>query len=322
MITPPKLQKGSYYKNRGIVKWNNELGSYAVGNRLNFVIPYYITDQLFSQAIESYESGGLLFFELLKSPARTLVVKEGYKLTNISKNPWNEFIPDREEVMKIISNRARKRKLFLPAFYHIHPVSYVKANIQYDFYTQAGPSQEDLASSYFTYPFLLDGKLAIPELVVCKHPLKNWLFIGYYDYIRLDAIDIQRNYLQQELGLGLINGLKPTFRSINNKLKNMDPFLLAGLLLFGYSTIKNNQPQIQSYFDNVKEIINAELNLKVMETQLATVKPVPYYSITNYGLGCIIYLPGKGHYKKISSLTSKYRVTTKFLKEVKKYIYR
>ena len=133
MVSYRKLPKGSTYKNRGIIKWNSELGSYVVGNRLNFVLPHPIIDKLYSLAVRHSESGGLLFFKLSKSPPRTLVAEDILEINNASLNPWSEFLPDREQVTGHLLERGQKRNLFLPAFFHIHPVKDEYANIQYDF---------------------------------------------------------------------------------------------------------------------------------------------------------------------------------------------
>jgi hypothetical protein len=297
-----KLPKGSTYINRGIVKWDNEQGCFVVGNRLNFVIPKDITERLYSSALGYYESGGLLFFELLKTPPRTLVVKELLKVKNIS------------------SNRARKRKLFLPAFYHIHPVSREYSNIQRDFYRQAGPSQNDIACTFYTYPYLKDGKLSLPEFVICRHPTENWMFFGYYDSIRLEAIDVQRNFFQQELGLELIKGTAPSIHSFKKELKNMDALTLVGGAMLCYFGYKAFEPQIQKMMNDLGDLVSAELNLKLIETQTAAYSQVPLYSIVRPGGGCLVTLPRKGYQKRITTSASQPRVLKKLFREIKKLL--
>lgn len=318
--TKKKLQKGSTYKNRGIIKWNQEQGFYVVGSRLNFVLPKNITDQLFSWTRWPSESGGLIFFELIKSPLRTLVAVDIVEISNVSLNPLYEYLPDREQVTKLIIERAQKRRLFLPAFFHIHPVFQEYSNIQRDFYRQAGPSQNDMASTFYTYPYLEDGKLSLPEFVICRHPTAHWIFVGYYDSIRPEVIDVQRNFIQQELGLGLIKETAPSLHSIKKKLKETNPLLIAGGLIFGYFAYKKYEPQIQEFMKNVSDIASAELNLKMIETQVAAFGQVPFYTIAKPGVGCLLTLPGKGYQKKITKATSQSRVTRKAIKELKKLL--
>jgi hypothetical protein len=320
MLNPIKLQKGSTFKNRGIIKWDDEIGSYVVGNRLNFVFPINLSDRLFSQTNSMLESGGLLIFELLPYPPRTLIAKDIIDLNNISTNPQFEFCPDHEEVKKIIFKRSKRKKLFLPAFFHIHPVMKELSNIQHDFYLQAGPSQEDIATTFFSYPFLQDGKLTLPEFILCRHPIHEWIFVGFYDCIRLEAIDIQRNFLQQEHGLRLVKEVAPSIHSLKKRLNKMDLGTMALYALIGYSAYKMLQPQVQQLKENVEELINAEANLRLLETQTAVYDRVPFYTVSRPGEGCVITLPGRGHHKKIIDSTSRPRVLTKVFKEIKKLI--
>jgi hypothetical protein len=287
---------------------------------LNFILPHNITDKLYSLATRSSECGGLIFFELSKSTLRTLIAVEIIEINNISFNMWSEYLPDRNQIIELIIARSLKRKLFLPSLFHIHPVAMQHTNIQHDFYNQTGPSQEDIASSFYAYPYLEDGKLSLPEFVVCKHPNENWIFIGYYDSIRLGAVDVQRNFLQQELGLGLINEITPYLRSAKREIESMDFLTLVGYGIIGYTAYKAFQPQIQSFMNNANEFISAELALKLLETRIAAFGPVPYYSIARPGIGCTINLPQKGHQKKITKSTSKPRVTVKAFKEIKKLL--
>lgn len=320
MISYRKLKKGSTYKARGIIKWNAELGSYVVGNNLNFIIQREILDNLYALAMRYSESGGLLFFELSNSPPRTLVAIDIIEINNISSNPWSEFSPDSVQVTELILERTQKRKLVLPAFFHIHPVKDEYTDIQSDFYMQAGPSEADIASTFWTYPYLQDGKLSLPEFIICKHPSEAWMFVGFYDSIRHRAIEIQKRYLQQELWLSVINKSTPYLKKAKKKINDMSFLEMAGYGALSYIGYKTYEPQIKSAIDKAGDIISAELNLKIVETQMAAFGHVPFYTIARPGQDCFITLPSKGHQKKITKMTSKPRVTSKAIKEFKKLI--
>jgi hypothetical protein len=317
MVSYRKLPKGSTYKSRGIIKKDPELGSYVIGNRLKFIIPHGITDKLYSMVMRHSESGGLLFFILSKSTLRTLVAEDIVEINNVSFNPWSEYLPDREQVTGYLMERGQKRNLFLPAFFHVHPVKDEYANIQYDFYRQAGPSEADMASSFWPYPYLRDGKLSLPEFIVCKHPTEDWMFIGFYDSARCRAIEAQKTFLQQEWCLSAIKEGVPHLRKAKKKFKELSfsekvVYAAAGVVVY-----KVFEPQIKSAMNQLGNLVSAEFNLKIVETQMAAFDHVPFYTIVRYGQGCFITLPAKSYHKKITEMALKPRVTIKALKELK-----
>lgn len=318
MVSYRKLQKGSTYKSRGIIKWNSELGSYVIGNRLNFILPAGIINQLYSMAMRHSESGGLIFFKLSKSTPRTLVAEDIVEINNASFSPWSEFLPDRNQVTGHLIERGQRRNLFLPAFFHVHPVKDEYSNIQYDFYRQAGPSESDMASTFWSYPYLRDGKLSLPEFIVCKHPTEEWLFIGYYDSARCRAIEAQKSFFQQELCLSIIKEGVPHLRKAKKKIKDMDIFEMAGYAIGIYVGYKMFEPQIKSAMEQLGNLAQAEFNFKIVETQMAAFGQVPFYTIAKPGLGCFITLPAKSYHKKITEMASKPRVTIKAIKELKR----